>query len=408
MKSAEEQIGEIRRGVVDLIGADELKERLNRAVRENRQLRVKLGVDPTADDLHIGHAVPLRKLRQFQDLGHKAVLIIGNYTAQVGDPSGRNKTRPQLSEERVEKHAEKFLEQAARILDTDENKLEVRKNGEWFSRMSFLDVIRLTSRATVAQMLERDDFSKRFRENLSISLHEFLYPLMQGWDSVMVKSDVELGGTDQLFNLLVGRTLQAQEGQPPQIAITFPLLVGLDGERKMSKSYGNYIGIDDHPNDMFGKIMSLPDTLMHDYFVNCTSVDANAVGDLLRGHPRVAKETLGREIVKIYHSSDAAETAAENFKRVFTEKRLPDDIAEKTFAVDVASGAFEPPAANLTAAAFSISTSEARRMIQGGGVSWHDGKIQHKIADPTEKIPARDGIIVQAGKRRFVKLRTPG
>ena len=326
-KEVARQVELLRRGTTQLVSTEELAQRIRESLLNDRPLRVKLGVDPTAHELHLGFTLPLSKLRVFQDLGHKAVMIIGDATAMVGDPTGRNKTRPQLTQEMVNDYASSYLEQAAKIIDLDAT--EIRRNSEWLHPMNFSDVVRLAAKATVAQMLVRDDFSKRHAEGSPIYLHEFLYPLMQGQDSVIVEADVELGGQDQLFNLMVGRDLQGQAGQKSQVCMMGPLLVGLDGTRKMSKSYGNTIGITDEPNDMFGKVMSLPDSLMADWFELTTDMPMDEIKSLLESgaHPREMKETLARHIVTRFHNEAAADAGSAHFKRVFSEKKTPEKIS---------------------------------------------------------------------------------
>ncbi len=328
MIDIDKQLEIIKRGSVALCEEAELIEKL----KKNKPLRVKLGVDPTAADLHLGFTVVLRKLRQFQDLGHQAVLIIGSYTAQVGDPSGRDKTRPILSEDDVLKHAEEYLLQAGKILDLQ--KLEVKYNGDWFKKMSFIDVIKLLSKTTVARTLERDDFSKRFAAGTPIYLHEMIYPLMQGFDSVQIDADVELGGTDQTFNLMVGRDLQRNDNQEPQICITMPLLEGLDGVQKMSKSYGNYIGISELPKEIFGKIMSISDELMYKYFELLTNVPLSELEKMKAAmndgtqHPMEIKKRLAKEIIVQYYDEDSATQACAEFEQIFSKGKLPDDMPE--------------------------------------------------------------------------------
>jgi len=306
----DEQLEVIKRAVVQIFPENELVEKLKKSEKSGTPLRIKLGIDPTAPDIHLGHTVVIRKLRQFQDMGHTGVLIIGDYTALIGDPSGREKTRPQLTSDEIEKNAKTYLEQVGRILDME--KVEIVRNGEWFKEFSFRDVLKLVSKMTVARMLERDDFSKRFKSETPVGLHEFIYPLMQGFDSVMVKADVELGGTDQTFNLTVGRDLQRDNGEEPQVAITLPILVGTDGTLKMSKSYGNYIAVEDSPKEMYGKVMSIPDGIMRNYFELLTDVPLAEVGELLKdtAHPMEAKKRLAREIVAGYYGADAAEEEA--------------------------------------------------------------------------------------------------
>ncbi|MHC4568896.1 MAG: tyrosine--tRNA ligase, partial [Planctomycetota bacterium] len=299
-----EQIQLLKRGTVEIFTETELAQKLAEAAKEGRQLRVKLGLDPTSPDIHLGHTVVLRKMRQFQDLGHKAVLIIGDYTARIGDPTGQNSTRPILSAEQIEQNAKTYFEQAGRILDTSEDKLETRYNGEWLAKLTLIEMIQLAAKKTVAQMLQRDTFKKRFQADVDVYTHEFLYPLMQGYDSVMIASDVELGGTDQTFNNLVGRDIQKGYDQQPQIVITMPILVGLDGQEKMSKSKGNYIGVTDEPNDMFGKVMSISDDMMENYFTLLTDLPTEDIATIVnpeKTHPKQAKVRLGKTIVAQFH-----------------------------------------------------------------------------------------------------------
>ena len=310
-----EQIKLLRRGTIEIYTEAELAEKLTNARKTGSRLRIKLGLDPTSPDIHLGHTVVLRKMRQFQDLGHKAVLIIGDYTARIGDPSGQNATRPMLTPEQIEKNAKTYLQQAGKILDTSKEKLEVRHNSEWLAKMNLAEIIKLTSSMTIARMLERDTFEIRYKAGDSIGIHEFLYPLMQGWDSVNIKSDVELGGTDQTFNNLVGRDLQRLDGQPPQIVITTPILVGLDGKEKMSKSKGNYIGVTDQPNDMFGKIMSISDDMMENYFTLLTDLPEEKIAELTnpqKTHPKEAKVLLGKTIVTQFYDEKTANEAADH------------------------------------------------------------------------------------------------
>ena len=387
---------ELLRGIVDVKTHDDFEKKLELG----RPLRVKFGIDPTSRDIHIGHAVPLRKLRQFQDAGHQVVLIIGDYTALVGDPSGRNATRPLLTHEQVKANAQTYVEQIGKIVDL--SKVEVRWNSEWFEKMTFLEVISLASRLTVARMLERDDFSKRLKEQQPIALHEPLYPMMQGYDSVMIKADVELGATEQLFNLLVGRHLQQDFGQEPQVCMTLPILVGTDGTRKMGKSYDNFIGIAEPPETQYGKAMSIPDAAMRDWFLHCTSVPEATIGELLAGHPMEAKHRLAREIVTIYHGAEAAERGAEHFRRTVVDKEVPAEMP--TFAVpaaDLVDG--KVWIAKLVAGAFGGSTSEARRLVEQHAVSI-DGQV---VKDVQAKIELRDGAVLKAGKRKYARLSRP-
>ncbi|MCZ6597726.1 MAG: tyrosine--tRNA ligase [Planctomycetota bacterium] len=387
-----------RRGAVDLIEEGELRRKLERAFAGGGRLRVKLGLDPSSPDLHVGHSIPLRKLRDLQELGHQIVLIVGEATAMVGDPSGRSKLRPQLTRDEVRANMQTYIEQASLVLDME--RVEIRYNTEWFDAMSFEDVMRLASRMTVAQMIQRDIFQTRMQAEEPIGIHEFLYPLMQGWDSVMVRADVELGGTDQLFNLLVGRDLQEKEGQERQVVLTTPLINGLDG-RKMSKSYGNAIGLNDAPDDMFGKVMSLADEAMETWFVNLTRLDDDEVAGLLAGHPREAKARLAHEITAFYHGVNAAEAAGKAFDRRFRDKELPNDIPEKTYAGDWPV----PLSALLRELGLTSSSSEARRLIEQGGVRVDE----EVVSDPKRMIdePA-ETLLIQVGKRRFARVVRPG
>jgi tyrosyl-tRNA synthetase len=390
----ENEIALLSRGADSIISTDELRAKLAKSRRDGKPLRVKLGLDPTAPDIHLGFAVVLKKLRQFQDLGHEAHLIIGDFTAQIGDPTGKSKSRPQLSREQVEANARTYQEQLFRILD--ENRTVVYFNSDWLGKMSFADVIGLASKYTVAQTLEREDFAQRLSTQKPIGLHEILYPLCQGQDSVAIQSDVELGGTDQRFNNLVGRELQRMSGQEPQVVLLMPLLVGVDGVQKMSKSLGNYIGIYDAPNDMFGKVMSIPDETMRDYYVLCTDVPLNEVETLLSGHPMDAKKRLGREIVALYHGGDAATEAQAAFEKQFSRGEMPDEIEEMQI-----NGTVEYSVATLLRDCFGVSASEARRMVGQNAVTI-DGE---RATDANAKIAPHDGQVIKMGKRRFAKLK---
>jgi tyrosyl-tRNA synthetase len=392
------ELAVFKRGVVDLIEERELVERIAASHARRRPLRVKFGMDPSSPDLHVGHCVPLFKLRALQVLGHQIVLIVGDSTAMVGDPSGRNKLRPQLSREEVERNLATYVDQVAKVLDM--SKTEVRRNSEWFDKMQFHDVLKLAARMTVARMIERDTFQKRMQENEPIGIHELLYPLMQGWDSVMIRCDLELGGTDQLFNLLRGRDLQREEGQPGQICFTTPLLNGLDG-RKMSKSYDNSVALTDGPREMFGKIMSIEDAAMRDWFTLLTSVSPPEIDALLAGHPREAKARLAQEIAGFFHGENAGREAREAFDRQFRDKELPADIPLLTFPGGAGAGGM--PLANLLKdLGLEKSTSDARRSIEQGGVRL-DGEV---VRDPTAivRAPERE-LLIQVGKRRFARVR---
>jgi tyrosyl-tRNA synthetase len=393
------------RGCDGIYTTGELESRLAAAKR----LRVKLGMDPTAPDLTLGHAVVLRKLRQFQDLGHLAVLIIGDYTARIGDPTGRSKARPMLTPEEIDHNADTYLQQAGKILDLGADKIEVRRNSEWLDPMSFADVIRLMSHMTVARMLERDTFAKRQAEGKEIFLHELLYPLMQAWDSVNIRADVELGGSDQTFNNLCGRDLQRACGQEPQIVLTVPLLVGTDGTEKMSKSLGNYVGVTDAPGDMFGKIMRIPDELMRNYFDLLTDLPEAEIGrlcDPARSHPRESKEHLGRLIVSHYHSPAAADSAADEFRRVHSGGGggLPDDIPEIRVPTELLRDGAVLPIDLITFVGFEPSRNEARRRVAERGIRLNGNVIE----DAQAPLVLKSGDILQRGRRKFVRLVLPG
>ncbi len=392
------QMKQIARGVVDIFPREELLKKLETSREESRPLRVKLGIDPTSPDIHLGHAVPLNKLRHFQELGHQIVLIIGDYTAMVGDPSGRDSTRPQLTHEAVMENARTYLDQAGKVIDLD--RTEIVHNGEWFGKMAFVDVIRLASRMTVARLLERDDFSKRYQAGQPIAFHEFLYPLMQGYDSIMVRSDVELGGNDQTFNLVVGRNLQKEEGMEPQVALTLPLLVGTDGSLKMSKSYGNHIGISEPPEEMYGKVMSVPDDLLKNYFDLCSDVPEEEAARLVAGDPMQAKLSLAASIVGRYHGERAAKEAAEHFDRTVRRRELPEDIPDVTVPDDLLEGGKVWIAKLMVHCGFAKSTSEARRLISQGAVSLNG----ETVADAGLNIVPEPGLLLKVGKRKFARL----
>jgi tyrosyl-tRNA synthetase len=391
MKTADEQLNLLAQGCESVVTRDELKKKLE----QGRPLRVKLGCDPTAPDLHLGHSVVLRKLRQFQDLGHKAVLIIGDYTALVGDPTGQNKTRPMLSEADIERNAKTYFDQAGKILDTAPDKLEIRRNSEWLAGMRLADVLKLMSQMSVARMLERDTFEKRYKADVTIGLHEFLYPLMQGHDSVMIKSDVELGGTDQLFNNLVGRDLQRDAGQEPQVVMVLPILEGLDGVEKMSKSKGNYIGIGDSPKDMFGKTMSIGDESMWKWYVLLLGKTPSEIAELKKGHPMEAKKALAQAIVAQYHDAATADHAREDFEKQFSKK----DLSEIAETLNVSAGEIWIVELVEKTGKFK-SRGDIRRIIQQGGVTL-DGQ---KVTDDKTRVTVNNGQILKAGKLVVVKL----
>jgi tyrosyl-tRNA synthetase len=383
---------------VDSLPSGALAEKLELARREGRQLRVKLGIDPTAPDIHLGHAVVLRKLREFQDAGHRVVLIVGDYTARVGDPSGRSSLRPVLSEDEIEANAETFRGQAVKILDADPERLEVRRNSEWLE-MGMTDLFALLRTTTAAQLLERDDFAKRWSAREPISMLELLYPLLQGYDSVAVRSDVELGGTDQKFNLLLGRDIQRAHDQPAQAILTMPILVGTDGTRKMSKSLGNQIGITDPPDEMYGKTMAIPDGVMDEYFRLLLGSDRAADQASRALSPRDRKRLLARELVAWLHSPQEAVGAEQHFDRVFVDHEDPETIEEATFELD--DGVLHLP--GVMAEEFGISRSQARRLIDEGGVRL--GKSQLAAGEHDVPPERAEGQVLKVGKRRFRRLR---
>ena len=402
MLSAEEQLHTIASGAAQIVPESALLEKLKRG----KPLNIKLGVDPTAPDIHLGHAVPLRKLRQFQDLGHGVTLIIGDGTALIGDPSGRNSTRPQLTSEQIKANAQTYVDQAFKILDPE--KTTLRYNSEWLLSLNMEGLLKLASNFTVARILERDDFHNRYTNSQPISLHEFLYPLMQAYDSVVIEADVELGGTDQLFNLLAGRELMEKLGMEPQVCLTLPLLEGLDGVKKMSKSYGNYIGVTDDAVDMFGKVMSIPDELMVKYFRLASTCPVDKVDEIEKQlaagelDPNKTKRALARNIVAAYHSEEEAQHAEEQFDQVHKFHDMPDEIPE--FKADLTPNDEGKVylAKLLVNAGLQGSTSEARRLIDGGGVKINGEQVPAKCYNvEPEKLA---GAVLQAGKRKFVKL----
>ena len=403
MKPVDEQLALITKGVQEIIREDELKERLEKALATGKPLRVKAGFDPTAPDLHLGHTVLIQKLKHFQDLGHQVIFLIGDFTGLIGDPSGKSETRPPLTEEEVQANAETYERQIFKVLDPTKTLIDF--NSRWMKGMQAQDLIKLAARHTVARMLERDDFHKRYAAHTPIAIHEFLYPLIQAYDSVALHADVELGGTDQKFNLLVGRDIQREYGQEPQVVITLPLLEGLDGVQKMSKSLGNYVGIDEPPGEMFGKLMSVPDALMLRYYELLSDISptdlAKLERDLASGakHPRDAKEELAVELVARYHGLEAAEHAAQEFAHIFREGGLPDEIEEISLAPQGADAGFLLPNV-MVAAGTAVSTSEARRLIQQGGVKV-DGE---KATDANLEFAPGQTFLLQVGKRRFKKV----
>ena len=399
--SINEQMDLIKRGSFEIIPEDELIKKLERSLQTGKQLNIKLGCDPSRPDLHIGHSVVLRKLAQFQSIGHQAILIIGDFTGMIGDPSGRNLTRPALSLKETKINGQTYLEQASKILDRKKTKIVY--NSEWLGKMSFEEVIKLASKYTVARMIERDDFTKRFKAGEPISVHEFLYPLAQAMDSVAIKSDVELGGTDQKFNLLVGRDIQREYGMEPQVILTMPLIVGTDGVEKMSKSYYNYIGISEKPNEMYGKTLSIPDTLIFNYFELATDVSSEKLAEVKSKladknfNPRDLKRELARNLVTMYHSAEAAVQAEEEFDRIFIKKDLPDEIEE--FSIDTGKTGINIIEL-LSLVKLVSSKGEARRLVAQGGVSI-DGE---KITEISASVIVSSPRVLKVGKRRFIRL----
>jgi tyrosyl-tRNA synthetase len=388
----------IRRGVSEIIPEEDLAKKLERSIKTNKPLNIKLGCDPSRPDLHLGHSVVLRKLRQFQDLGHIAILIIGDFTGMIGDPSGKSKTRPSLTLEETHRNGQSYFEQAEKILSAQ--RVSMQYNSDWLNKMSFADVIRLASKYTVARMLERDDFTNRYKAGEPISVHEFLYPLAQAMDSVAIHADVELGGTDQKFNLLVGRDIQREYNQEPQVILTMPILVGTDGVEKMSKSLDNYIGVNDSPKEIYGKTLSIPDKLIYQYFELVTDVPKDNLAvvktslETVNANPRDMKRQLARTLVRMYHSPAAADEAEKEFDKIFIQKSVPDNIEEFKRSKSMSITAL------LMDAKLVASKSEARRLIDQGGVSIDE----ERVTDPNLLLPEKDEFILKVGKRRFLKV----
>lgn len=407
LKEVDRQLEIVSRQTIELLPLDEFRIKLACSIRDQVPLRIKQGFDPTSADIHIGHAVGIRKLKQFQDLGHQVVLIVGDYTAMVGDPSGQSATRPQLSHEEIMVNAETYQEQFFKILDR--SRTEVVINGEWFKKLEFSEVMQLASKYTVARILERDDFSKRMKANTPISVHELMYPLMQGYDSVAIRADLELGATEQTFNLLAGRTIQEAYGQKPQCILTLPILVGTDGVKKMSKSLGNYIGIDESPREMYGKAMSIPDQSIYEYFQLATDLSPTALAEVKgkldagKTNPMELKRELGIAIVNMYHEAGAGEAAAEEFTRMFSQKQEPDDMPEVN-PDDLRKLELDPDKIYLVhliaKSKMARSNSEARKLIEAGSVRL-DGE---KVADANHEFPLDREIVLKVGKRRYLRL----
>ncbi|MBU2445186.1 MAG: tyrosine--tRNA ligase [Bacteroidetes bacterium] len=395
-----EQIDLIKRGTEEIIPIDELEQKLERSLASGNPLNIKLGCDPSRPDLHLGHTVVLRKLRQFQDLGHYAILIVGDFTGMIGDPSGKSKTRPSLTLEETRDFGRSYFEQASKVIDG--NKAKIVYNSEWLSKMYFEDVIKLASKYTIARMLERDDFEKRYKGGEPISIHEILYPLAQAMDSVAIKSDVELGGTDQKFNLLVGRDIQREFDQAPQVILTLPILPGTDGIEKMSKSLDNFIGISESPGEIYGKTLSIPDSLIYKYFELVTDISQTELDEIRQQlenqaiNPRNLKRKLARILVAMYYSEQASIEAEQNFDKIFIKKEVPEDVLE----VEIKNYNQITIIDLLRQVGVSTTNSDARRLVQQGGV-----KIGgEKLADPNEKLLLKDGDILKVGKRKFYKL----
>jgi tyrosyl-tRNA synthetase len=399
--TVEQELEILKRGTSEIISEKELMAKLIKSRKEKRPLRVKMGFDPTAPDLHLGHSVGLRKLRDFQNLGHEVFFLIGDFTGRIGDPTGKNKTRPPLTEEQVALNAKTYTDQVFKILDPQKTKIVF--NSEWCSKLSSVEMVKLASQMNVARMLEREDFKSRYQSGQSISIHEFLYPLLQGYDSVAMKADIELGGQDQRFNLLVGRDLQKDSGQESQVLILLPLIEGTDGVDKMSKSLGNSIGIKDEPKEMFGKLMSIPDALMPKYFEHLTRLDPAEISALLAGHPRAAKIMLAKEIVGDFHSAEIAEQEELRFVKQFSEKQIPDDRQ----IVNLSRWSELPPMPKLISEIDGVSAAEAKRLLASGSCSVGDvskpGDLT-KISLDFDAKTLRAGMVLKIGKRRFYEV----
>ncbi len=398
IKEIDRQIEIIKKNTVEIIEEGELREKIKNSLEKNVPLKVKYGIDPTAPEIHLGHTVPIKKLRDFQQLGHKIYFLIGDFTARIGDPTGRKETRPILSVEQINKNLSRYREQVAKILDIE--KVEFVYNSEWLSPLKLEEIIKLTSAFTVAQILEREDFSLRYKSNKPIYLHEFLYPLLQGYDSYYLEADIEIGATEQKFNLLAGRTIQNFFGQSKQVVITMPILVGTDGKLKMSKSYGNHIPIETTPEDMFGKVMSIPDDIMADYFSLLTEIPSSIFEKKIKENPRDAKSLLAKEIVKEFFGKEMAEKAEIHFNKVFKEKKAPENIPEFKIPEEMIENGKVNIVDLIFSSGFVSSKSEIKRLINQGGVRI-DGK---KIDSIDFEVEIKDGQIVRIGKRKFFKL----
>jgi tyrosyl-tRNA synthetase len=410
----DEQLAIIRRGVDKIVPEEELAAKLAKSRETGKPLRIKYGIDPTGIDVHLGHTVPLRKMRQFQELGHQAVIIIGNYTALVGDPSGRDQARSKkLTEADVEANARDYLNQVGKVIDI--SKAEVHRNGDWFAKMSFADILQLCGKITVAQLLTRDDFAKRYASQSPIFLHECLYPMMQAWDSVMIQSDIELGGTEQLYSFMLARDLQRDQNLPQQIGVMSPILVGTDGEQKMGKSLGNYIGISESPFDMMKKFMQIPDATMGIYYNLLTNVPLEEVAKILTGHPKEAKIRLAKLVIAGYHSAQQADEAADRWQREIGGGELPTDIPTVTLNLATLANQLPQCQAELASGRLAIaqlmkvaglvpSTSDAMRMISQGGVTYYDGDQPAPITDTKLALELKTGMLIKAGRKKIVRL----
>ncbi|TWU11690.1 Tyrosine--tRNA ligase [Symmachiella macrocystis] len=402
--AVEEQMAVIGRGVEKIVPEEELAAKLEKSRKTNTPLRIKYGIDPTGIDVHLGHTVPLRKMRQFQELGHQAVIIIGNYTALVGDPSGRDETRARLTQDQVEANAKDYLEQVGKVVDLSQ--AEVVRNGDWFAKMNFSDVLDLCGKVTIAQLLTRDDFSKRYKSEQPIFLHECLYPVMQAWDSVEIRADIELGGTEQLYSFMLARDLQKDANLAPQVSVMSPILVGTDGVRRMGKSLGNYIGISEPAYEMMKKFMQLPDTCMQMFYELLTEIPLDEINTLLAGHPKEAKLTLGKTVIAQYHGAAAGDEAAERWEREISQGALNEDIPTAPIAAtDLQEGQL-PAARLLVTAGLCKSTSDARRSIQQGGA--YVGEEKQRLDDPNALITVADGMLLRVGKKRICRVKIDG
>jgi tyrosyl-tRNA synthetase len=400
----DEQLAVIRRGTEKILPEEDLVARLKQSRETGVPLRIKYGIDPTGIDVHLGHTVPMRKMRQFQELGHQAVIIIGDYTARVGDPSGRDSTRARLTGEQVDRNAETYLAQLGRVLDL--SKAEVVRNGDWFARMSFAELLELCGKVTVAQLLTRDDFAKRMQSESPIFLHECLYPVMQAWDSVMVRADVELGGTEQLYSFMLARDLQRAQQMPSQIALMMPILVGLDGVRRMGKSLGNYIGISEAPYEMMKKFMQVPDAVMSMYFELLTDLPLDEARELIDRDPKQAKLALGRAVISEYHGAQEAQAAADQWEREVGQGGVPTDVPEATLAKGELDDQGRISALGLLKALkLCVTTSEAIRLIDGGGAYLYHGSEKTRIESGKQMLDVASGMIVRAGKKKACRVR---